>query len=295
MKSPLNWTTWRIWPSSGKTNLEAPLHWRKPRTVVIADELGPRGDEEIAAVFGIMAIASQHTFQISSWNMARLAKWFEWIDGGAETADELCRGHADLALIAQGLTVQERVRLGVPRQTHGWPLQNVWLGARANDQPSADMQVKRLLRIPATVRFLRGADLQGPIDLDMPRCDGRHCGPEEWGVTDDQATPWCSEHDCELSFDHWLHLDGGIDWVSVRGGCNTQVAWLRTLRDQCAKHEVPFFLESALQAFHPDTPFDRHPMPVAAGAGSRLHRRSGRIALPYLDGAQHLALPKVEP
>jgi hypothetical protein len=85
-------------------------------------------------------------------------------------------------------------------------------------------------------------------ELIRPRCDDELHGEAEWGVADDDATPWCSECDTERSYGHWLHVDGGIDWVvcgaeSGPGARPADPAWFRSLRDQCGTAGVAFFVK----------------------------------------------------
>src|SRR5262245_61551900 len=63
------------------------------------------------------------------------------------------------------------------------------------------------------------------------------------------------------------------------------VAWLRSLRDQCAAAGVPYFLKQAKPGV---TQSDG----IWSGEGAR--DKGGRvIELPYLDGVQHAAFPEV--
>lgn len=87
---------------------------------------------------------------------------------------------------------------------------NVWLGTTVEDQRRADERIPHLLRHRSVVRFLSVEPQLGPIDL------GRY-------------------------------LDG-IDWVicggeSGAGSRPTQVAWARSIRDQCASAGVSFFFK----------------------------------------------------
>ena len=61
--------------------LTDPLHWRKPKRVFI-DSMSDLfyeefSDEQIAAVFGVMAACPQHTFQVLTKRPARARRWFE--------------------------------------------------------------------------------------------------------------------------------------------------------------------------------------------------------------------------
>lgn len=76
------------------------------------------------------------------------------------------------------------------------------------------------------------------------------------------------------------------------------VAWLRSLRDQCAAAGVPYFLKQAVIssartklsefATWPSAAMSRNL--VEPGPGSK-RKGGGVIELPYLDGVQHAAFP----
>jgi protein gp37 len=92
----------------------------------------------------------------------------------------------------------------------GWPA-NVWIGATVVNQEEADRDIPKLLRLPAGVRFLSMEPLLGPVTL--PRA-----------------------------------LLSQIGWVIV-GGESGPLArpmhptWPRSVRDQCAALNVPFFFK----------------------------------------------------
>lgn len=131
-----------------------------------------------------------------------------------------------------------------------WP-SNVWLGTSVEDQRRADERIPVLLKLPATVKFLSCEPLLGPVDLNQPRCED-HSRIEV--VTDDQNREWCGPCAAdgftgELSFGHWLDpLNGGISWVIAGGESGPKhrpmdLAWARSLRDQCADTGVPFLFK----------------------------------------------------
>ncbi len=175
------------------------------------------------------------------------------------------------------------------------PWKNVWLGTSVENQDYADERIPRLLAVPAVVHFLSCEPLLGEVDLDMPRCDDPRHGPECWTFTED-AMAWCVECESERSYGHWLHLDGGVDWVisgceSGHGARSCDVEWLRTLRDQCAAAGVPFFLK---QAGDHRVPLSQRNGIMTAGDGSKC-KAGGVIELPYLDGEQWAQFPEVAP
>jgi protein gp37 len=97
----------------------------------------------IADIFGVMAAAKKHTFQILTKRPERAKKWFSW---HAEHPNES----------------------GEP-----WPLPNVWIGVSVEDQQAANERIPRLLDIPAALRFVSCEPLIGPVDLScwIPNID----------------------------------------------------------------------------------------------------------------------------
>lgn len=99
----------------------------------------------------------------------------------------------------------------------GWPLANVWLGTSVEDQGRADERIPPLLNTPAAVHFISAEPLLGPIRLR-----------KDWlasGKSGDRR---------------------GLDWViaGAESGPHAQpcdLAWVRSIRDQCAAASVAFF------------------------------------------------------
>jgi protein gp37 len=132
-----------------------------------------------------------------------------------------------------------------PWRTHF--LKNVWLGTTCENQETADERIPHLIAADAAVRFVSCEPLVGPVDLDPLRCVyGCNLGalPCDIGLADDDATPWCNEHDAEAGSPGWLDCDA-ITWVITGAESGpkariTQVEWFRRLRDQCAAAGVAF-------------------------------------------------------
>jgi protein gp37 len=106
-----------------------------------------------------------------------------------------------------------------------WP--NVWLGVSVEDQAAADERIPALLEILAAVRFLSVEPLLGPVDLTRLTWRG------------DRIDALDSEHD---------PAGPRIDWVIVGGesGPNARpcdVAWIRSIVDQCAAAGVSCFVK----------------------------------------------------
>ena len=102
----------------------------------------------------------------------------------------------------------------------GWP-RNVMTGTSPVDQPTADILIPQLLRVPGT-HFLSMEPLLGPVDLT-----GMACRPL-WPASEPRIP--------------------SIDWVIVGGesGPNARPmahAWAGSLKDQCENADVPFFFK----------------------------------------------------
>lgn len=288
--------------------LAQPLKWRQPSTVFVnsMSDLFHESltNEQIAAVFGVMAACQDHTFLILTKRAERLPKWYGWLRGPSEdTFTMQQRGIVSAPNTARALLDAAYEYLGKARKPEldaawkrleddPWPLPNVWIGVSVENQDAADERIPELLRAPAAVRFLSCEPLLGPVDL-------RHVQHE--GTFEVDA----------LTGDHGVTrpLAGRgprVDWVIA--GCESgssarpcDVTWLSSLRDQCTAAGVPYFLKQAtgIDDCGPDEdPREvgyghgyARPSTVIAGPGS--HRKPGGvIGAPYLDGHQHLEFPK---
>lgn len=131
---------------------------------------------------------------------------------------------------------------------HGaWPLPNVWLGVSVEDQAAADDRIRFLLQTPAAVRFLSLEPLLGPLDL----AEGGHGPLFVTDLPDGRRT--------------------GISWVIVGSESGSRarpcdLAWVRSLRDQCSAAGVAFFWKQYIE-------------------------RGRKVSLPTLDGRQWVEMP----
>ena len=202
--------------------LEAPLRWRKPRRVFVNGMSDLFHDDVpvdfVAQVFAVMARAERHTFQVLTKRPGRMADVLSdrgfWVEVDEYAGDVL-----------------------PPRQ----PLPNVWLGTSVEDQAAADERIPHLLRAPAAVRFLSCEPLLGPLSLRWLSA---------WRRPDGSRT--ALRHDAKGAFgdEPTSHLDGlrEIGWViaggeSGPGARPCDVAWFRSLRDECREADVSFFLK----------------------------------------------------
>lgn len=117
----------------------------------------------------------------------------------------------------------------------GWP--NVWLGTTVENQEEAERRIPHLLAVPARIRFLSCEPLLGPVDLSDIR---------RWDISsalqlDALAGRKYHHDDCG----QWTRTSK-LDWViagseSGHGARECDLAWVRSLRDQCSAAKVAFF------------------------------------------------------
>lgn len=205
-RSPARWTN-RV--AFVEEHLADPLRWKRPRRVFV-NSMSDLFHEDIPdawidRVFGVMAAASRHTYQILTKRpermrayMAGLAHNYDRIEAGARSV---------------GYTLRFE---GIPMVR--WPIPNVWLGVSVEDQAAADERIPLLARTPAVIRFLSCEPLLGPIDLG--------------GLLPDRSRSPIDAVD-------WI-IGGGESGPKSRP-CD--VEWLRNLARQCVESGTPFFLK----------------------------------------------------
>ena len=206
--------------------LDAPLRLRKPSKIFVADmgDLFFEGvtNEEIAAVFGVMAFAPQHTFQVLTKRAKRMREWYGWLTRAAMNANG-GRGMTErglLACLAQKVCDHPRLRQTDTGLAGSWPLHNVWLGVSVEDQKRADERIPYLLATPAAVRWL---SVEPQLEALTPQLEAR---PDR----DDGPAD--------------------IDWV-VQGGESGpgarpfDLAWARSMRQQCEEAGAAYFFKQA--------------------------------------------------
>ncbi|MGB1225584.1 MAG: DUF5131 family protein [Mycobacterium sp.] len=176
-RSPSRWTG-KV--AFAEHKLDEPLRWRKPQRIFVNSmsdvfhEDVP--DEWIDAIFGVMASAPQHTFQVLTKRPARMLAWFNGLSDRSDSNGKpatwfpfgvACRRH--------GVGTNETLRRAVASHpSHSnrdrdlyWPLPNVHLGVSVEDQATADARIPLLLQTPAAVRFISAEPLLGPVDIGL--------------------------------------------------------------------------------------------------------------------------------
>lgn len=209
-------------------HLADPLRWTKPRRVFVnsmSDLFHEKlSNEQIAAVFGVMAAAPRHTFQCLTKRAKRMREWFEWMahpSRGWLSPTSVAMFEAQKLLPDFKSHTPTNYEYPIP-----WPLPNVWLGVSAEDQQRADERIPDLLCTPAAVRFVSIEPQLGPIDLMTL-------------TTDDDSFLDALDTDPESD---------RLDWVIVGGESGPRarpfdVAWARSVVEQCKSAGVACFVK----------------------------------------------------
>lgn len=276
-----------VWNGKVRFNeewLDQPLGWRKPRLVFVCahgdlfHEKVP--DAWIDRVFAVMALATQHRFQVLTKRPDRMRAYFE---GDRRTPlSQSAEARVGMATQYLGLELGEDVNAPYWDAFWDWPLRNVWLGTSVEDQLTADQRIGALLETPAAVRFISAEPLLGPVDLaEYLRCPG--CG--------------YSSQDKRTHLDHRLCRapSNTLDWVIVGGESGPGARpmnpqWARDIRDACAAADVPFHFKQwgeFVSVSEVEGPGDIHKF-----ADERCVRRVGKkLAGRRLDGVEHNGMP----
>jgi protein gp37 len=194
-----------------------PLAWKRPRRVFVNSMSDLFHDEversTIAGVFGVMAMARQHTFQVLTKRTGRMRSLL---------ADLTLAECLDAACLA-------------PDFDPAWPLKNVWLGVSVEDQSRADERMPALVDTPAARRFVSAEPLLGPVDLTPWLVLVNPHDLEQF-----EAGEPTEERAARLRYAvHWV-IAGGESGAKARP---MHPDWARGLRDQCQANAVPFFFK----------------------------------------------------
>jgi protein gp37 len=227
--------------------LEQPFHWRKPRKIFVCSmgDLFHESltDEQIAAVFGVMAATPQHQYVVLTKRLQRALEWFEWLkqlssfcetSPSIECADSLFRhiGHEEPKIVrGDGDGAQ-------------FPLKNVIMCASVENQPTVNERVQLLLQIPARWRGVSVEPMLGPVridNVDIGKYMINAFACEDCGYT---------MHDIATQMDHKLCGGNGPGIHLAICGSETgpgkrqfKDEWALDLRNQCKAAGTPFFFK----------------------------------------------------
>lgn len=206
-----------------------PIRWKKPRKIFVnsmSDLFHENVTDEMRdKIFAVMALASNHQFQILTKRPERMKAYLDmvseekdmqrWINAAYDIVPDLSPCWAGAA------------------ENLEWPLPNVWLGVSTEDQETANKRIPLLLQTPAAVRFISAEPLLGEIDLRsyLPR----RLALDE--LPGNAMNDGCSEG--------WTE---GLNWVIIGGesGPNARpchLAWCSRLIVQCKMAKVAVFMK----------------------------------------------------
>ncbi len=201
-----------------------PSEWVKPRRIFV-NSLSDLFHEDIPDAFidqvmRVMANTKRHTYQILTKRPERmkayLSGWWNRCYQSFETEEY------------------------IPVQ----PLHNIWFGVSIENQATADERIPLLLQTPAAVRFVSAEPLLGPVDFQQ--VNNSVCLAEGQDFIDAlRGFAWtCSGPD----YVDTCGVGAGIDWVIVGGESGPgarpcDVAWIRSIKEQCKAAGVPVFIK----------------------------------------------------
>jgi protein gp37 len=215
-----------------------PLSWRSPRRIFVCSmtdlfhESVP--DEWLDRIFGVTALAPQHTFMCLTKRPKRMREYVKK-RGQYPVWNPI---HSRMSEIAR-----EHNR---PWQDVDWPLPNVWLGTSI-ELDRYSWRANLLRETPAAVRFISAEPLLGHLDsLDLTDIDWLIAGGESGGAEDRRLVEPCSNMDFQ-----GYRAEGRKPHGTACPGCGgTQLQpkaeawiWVSKLRDAAARSGTAFFLK----------------------------------------------------
>jgi protein gp37 len=222
--------------------LRALDHWKKRRRIGV-QFMGDLFHEDIPFrliedVFGVMALAPQHTFFVLTKRVLRMADFIESSSHGLCVAGAIGDPVENLPPRTWRRVFHKQVVPGWP-----WPLSNVITGCSISNQPDADEFVPELLRIPGRHWVSVEPGLE-TIELTY----NRFCRAMGWGPPNPPRRGTDPAED----------LRRQVSWVLGKPGINPKINFVamggetgkgarpmyppaaRSMRDQCAAAGVPF-------------------------------------------------------
>lgn len=257
--------------------LAEPLHWKKLRRVFV-NSMSDLFHEDvpfefIAAVFGIMAACPQHTFQVLTKRPERALEFMQWrwrpanvpntgrtpgghparMIGGVKgwNNSEPSRAMADCVSWAYEFgsdDVRDKLTDAIPI-TVSSPLPNVEFGVSLSDQGTADYAVPLVLRIPAAVRFVSAEPLIEAVNLRELNAVATAVRDGKPLVVRDQVDALGGVGGGPLAMLlGYGEKRAALDWIIVGGESGPSarpcdVAWIRSIAQQCKAAGVPVFVK----------------------------------------------------
>jgi len=290
--------------------LAAPLGWRRPRRIAVSPmgDLFRGTDEEIAAVFGVMAACPQHAFLLLTKQVERAVQWFAWHEGASGA---VANAYAAV-YVARELGVQGGWwprGFNPEAYVRPWPLPNVHIGFSAENQAAFNARWPWMASL-ADAGWNTWASLEpllGPIDMtrvEVIRPEGSMPGAWMNALTGHVIGP------DDMMPGRLRHVVAGGE--SGPGARPMHPDWARSLRNQCAAAGVPYCHKQngewadvgdahalAEQGMHARD--NERALNLAGGHGfhgeapRRMRRVGKKAAGRELDGVVHDAFPEPRP
>ncbi len=256
-----------VWTGSARfvpEMLAAPMSWKKPQRIFVnsMSDLfhSDITNEQIAAVFGVMAACPRHTFQVLTKRPERMLEWFQWLQdrgglgpyirsikvGGDRTLPDLFHAVARTAVV-HGKRVRSMSDpwievFNAAACIGGGPLSNVWLGVSCENQAAANARIPLLLQCPAAVHWVSAEPLLGPVDFTQIN-DGSWYdreGAQLYNALNGTAY-W-------RSGDHGLSGGPKLSWIVAGGESGTgsrpcDVSWIESIVTDCEAYRTPMFVK----------------------------------------------------
>ncbi len=222
-----------------------PVRWRRPRRIFVnsmSDLFHANVPlDVIDTVFAVMHVARHHQFQVLTKRPEGMQRYMadpetpRRIDAAvlALMTDHVEIG-GSMCIMQRDLRVRDAWVAGPAPDL--WPPTHVALGVSVENQATADERIPLLLATPASLRFISAEPLLGRLSL------------LDYLYTDLQPTGDFRTHagTREMRFTHGGR--SGLGWVicggeSGPGARPCDVAWVRSIVQQCAAAGVPCFVK----------------------------------------------------
>lgn len=226
-------------------HLEDPLRWQSSKRIFVNSMSDLFHEnvpfETVARIFGIMALAPRHTFQVLTKRVERVVEFSGWLrrrcaSSGVSVTDDLTK-----------FAAATRETLGVRPTAQA--LSHVFVGVSVEDQATADKRIPTLMHwdLLGSQRFVSYEPALGPVTFRDEWLLGYfdYC-PEDGEVDGCAGCPGYNQRgydgDCQA-------IRGpAIDWVIVGGESGAgarpfDLAWARSTVSQCRDSGVPCFVK----------------------------------------------------
>lgn len=205
--------------------------------------------EHVAAVWGVMAATPRHTYMVLTKRPERAREFLtSWLPHHAARLSckpqDLLGGEMVTSMKDGGHTRADLVKWHYLAIGAAWPLSNVILGTSCEDQATADARIPHLLHCPAACHMVSAEPLLGPIDFHFPAA----LNPTKPAGFDDLSPARQEEVIAVAARAAYIARTETPGWVIVGGESGHgarpfDIAWARSIRDQCREAEVPCFVK----------------------------------------------------